>query len=557
MVLSSYMSRTIKLPYRSLQYYDGAETRYVARLTSYHDFRNTFPLVTCTNMWDFDCVDWMAKGEGVMASRQGAHMRFEDFGPFWVWGASFPTLVHHSVRFFTRHWATESFQPFRDEVATRSFVKSYSLLSSILFLTFQGGLSYRQDEEATEEGQWQKKPKLSDAQTAQIASTQEQAAQLIASMVGPAWGSLLNICRVVLLHCAALHSIQFPRFCMWWPLSLHSLVFWSFQTITALLLSHRTFESDDFRNEFGSSQVQWLHPSSLLVFSRNTMPDIAKSDISPNLDRDKMSMSFGGWTIAFVKVLALELLEIHSLEVKLWTFAFTASVRWPTLVTLSAPTSVFAYASRTSAPYLQPQDHQFAFASTKSLQVMMDGVANSSLIGLPALVIPFGSTTSSALASASLPHKQWPSSLCRPDKGVVHQGWNQLATPMEGGKLCSSVSTRLCFWDQCAMPPAEGAPMFSCFNLLNSKGASAKPLAYGSWDILSQVSTSNADVLLWYCEQPCSTKVFEHGVFLSFVDLLASCQGNGVSDEASLHRFLFVTGTLPNLAGWKKKVLAI
>ena len=116
-------------------------------------------------------------------------------------------------------------------------------------------------------------------------------------------------------------------------------------------------------------------------------------------------MSFGGWTIAFVKVLALELLEIHSLEVKLWTFAFTASVRWPTLVTLSAPTSVFAYASRTSAPYLQPQDHQFAFASTKSLQVMMDGVANSSLIGLPALVIPFGSTTSSALASASLPHK--------------------------------------------------------------------------------------------------------------------------------------------------------
>ena len=59
-----------------------------------------------------------------------------------------------------------------------------------------------------------KKPKLSDAQTAQIASTQEQAAQLIASMVGPALGFLLNICRVVLLHCAALHSIQFPRFCM-------------------------------------------------------------------------------------------------------------------------------------------------------------------------------------------------------------------------------------------------------------------------------------------------------------------------------------------------------
>ena len=65
-------------------------------------------------------------------------------------------------------------------------------------------------------------------------------------------------------------------------------------------------------------------------------------------------------------------------------------------------------------------------------------------------------------------------------KELCIKGGTKLATPMEGGKLCSAVSTRLCFWDQCAMPPAEGAPMFSCFNLLNSKGASAKPLAYGS-----------------------------------------------------------------------------
>ena len=58
------------------------------------------------------------------------------------------------------------------------------------------------------------------------------------------------------------------------------------------------------------------------------------------------------------------------------------------------------------------------------------------------------------------------------------KGGTKLAMPMEGGKLCSAVSTRLCFWDQCAMPPAEGAPMFVCFNLLNPKSG-AKPLAYG------------------------------------------------------------------------------
>ena len=45
------------------------------------------------------------------------------------------------------------------------------------------------------------------------------------------------------------------------------------------------------------------------------------------------------------------------------------------------------------------------FASIKNLLVVMDGAAYSSLIGLPALVIPSGFTTSSALAVASLPHK--------------------------------------------------------------------------------------------------------------------------------------------------------
>ncbi|CAJ1352827.1 unnamed protein product [Effrenium voratum] len=63
-------------------------------------------------------------------------------------------------------------------------------------------------------------------------------------------------------------------------------------------------------------------------------------------------------------------------------------------------------------------------------------------------------------------------------KELCIKGGTKLATPMEGGKLCSAVSTRLCFWEQCAMPPAEGSPMFVCFNLLNPK-TGAKPLAYG------------------------------------------------------------------------------
>ncbi|CAJ1390838.1 unnamed protein product [Effrenium voratum] len=64
-------------------------------------------------------------------------------------------------------------------------------------------------------------------------------------------------------------------------------------------------------------------------------------------------------------------------------------------------------------------------------------------------------------------------------KELCIKGGTKLATPMEGGKLCSAVSTRLCLWDQCAMPPAEGSPMFVCFNFLNPK-TGAKPLGYGA-----------------------------------------------------------------------------
>ena len=119
----------------------------------------------------------------------------------------------------------------------------------------------------------------------------------------------------------------------------------------------------------------------------------------------RCSTSFGGWTIASVRVLALVQLEIHSLEEKLWTFASTAGARWQMWATPFAPTSAFACASRTSALCPQPKDLQSAFASTKSLRVVMDGVASNSLTGLPALVTPSGSTTSSAWVWAFLPRK--------------------------------------------------------------------------------------------------------------------------------------------------------
>ena len=484
-------------------------------------------------MWDFDCVDWMAKGEGVIASRQGAHMRFEDFwailglrGIIFYSGSSFRPLLHPTLGY-----RVISTFP-RRSCIKYVFVNPVSHIGGSLLQA--GWRGHR------------------GGSMAQIASTQEQAAQLIASMVGLAWGSLLNICRVVLLHCAALHSIQFPRFCMWWPLSLHSLVFWSFQTITAFL-----FESDDFRNEFGSIPVQWLHPSSLLV-SRNTMPDIAKSDISPNLDRDKMfnelwwlnycfcegvgigavgNPFFGGEAVNICLHSKCEMTDIGD--------PFCSNIRVCLCLTdqCSLPPAP-------GSPICVCFNKKLAGDDGWSGQQLFDWSTSFGDTFWLYYIFCFGIGFSAPQANGRPLFAVQTKELC------IKAG-TKLATPMEGGKLCSSVSTRLCFWDQCAMPPAEGAPMFSCFNLLNSKGASAKPLAYGSWDILSQVSTSNADVLLWYCEQPCSTKVFEHGVFLSFADLLASCQGNGVSDEASLHRFLFVTGTLPNLAGWKKKVLAI
>ena len=180
----------------------------------------------------------------------------------------------------------------------------------------------------------------------------------------------------------------------------------------------------------------------------------------PTWTATRCSTSFGGWTIASVRVWALALLEIHSLEEKLWTFAATAGARWLMWATPSAPTSVFAYASRTNVPCLQPKDLQFAFASTKSLRVLMDGVASSSLTGLPALAILSGSTTSSAWVWAFPPHKpmavlfllcrrrncasrvepSWP----RPWKAASCAPWWALACASGSSVLCHQQREPLC-----------------------------------------------------------------------------------------------------------------
>ena len=163
---------------------------------------------------------------------------------------------------------------------------------------------------------------------------------------------------------------------------------------------------DFFCGSSGATSTPSVLCSLLVILVIKTTCLTSQSQTSPQiLTATRCSVSFGGWTIASVRVLASELLEIHSLEEKLWTFASTPGARWLTLATPSAPTSVFAYASLISAPYLQHLDPQFVFASTKSLLVVMDGVASSCLIGPLALVIPSGSTTSSASVSASLPHK--------------------------------------------------------------------------------------------------------------------------------------------------------
>ncbi|CAJ1399830.1 unnamed protein product [Effrenium voratum] len=62
-------------------------------------------------------------------------------------------------------------------------------------------------------------------------------------------------------------------------------------------------------------------------------------------------------------------------------------------------------------------------------------------------------------------------------KELCIKGGVRSTTPLEGGKICSALGTGLCFWEQCALPPAEGAPRFVCCNLLNPK-TGAEPFSY-------------------------------------------------------------------------------
>lgn len=55
----------------------------------------------------------------------------------------------------------------------------------------------------------------------------------------------------------------------------------------------------------------------------------------------------------------------------------------------------------------------------------------------------------------------------------------KLAPPIEDGIFCAQVSTVLCFWDQCAMPPAEGNPGFKCCGFPKKAGQNVSPMGYG------------------------------------------------------------------------------
>ncbi len=163
----------------------------------------------------------MAKGEGFMAlhvshygmtchttSPQGIlHPSSYDVGLMGITsyaGSFFRPLLNLTLG----HRVLSTFFNLSETKLLQDLLSCCSLLSSILSLIPGGNLLYA-GWRGHRGGSMVKKSL--DSQTPK-ASTQEQAAQLIASMAGPAWGSLLNICMVVLLHCAglcrlALHTI--------------------------------------------------------------------------------------------------------------------------------------------------------------------------------------------------------------------------------------------------------------------------------------------------------------------------------------------------------------
>ena len=237
---------------------------------------------------------------------------------------------------------------------------------------------------------------------------------------------------------------------------------------------------------FCGSSVATSTPSGSVQFAchpchQDNMPDIAKSDISPNLDRDKMFSElwwlnycfcegvgigavgnpfFGGEAVNICLHSRCEMTDVGD--------PFCSNIRVCLCITdqCSLPPAP-------GSPICVCFNKKLAGGDGWSGQQLFDWSTSFGDTFWLYYIFCFGIGFSAPQANGRPLFAVQVKELCI-------KGGTKLATPMEGGKLCSSVSTRLCFWDQCAMPPAEGAPMFSCFNLLNSKGASAKPLAYGS-----------------------------------------------------------------------------
>ncbi|CAL1132565.1 unnamed protein product, partial [Cladocopium goreaui] len=210
------------------------------------------------------------------------------------------------------------------------------------------------------------------------------------------------------------------------------------------------------------------------------MPDIAKSDISPNLDRDKMFNELWWLNYCFCEGVGIgavgnpfcggEAVNIclHSrCEMTDVGDPFCSNIRVCLCITDQC-----ALPPSEGSPICVCFNKKLAGGDGWSGKQLFDWSTNFGDTFWLYYIFCMG-------LGFSAPQANGRPLFAVETKELCIKGGTKLTMPMEGGKLCSMVSTRLCFWEQCALPPAEGAPMFVCFNLLNPKGSSAKPLAYG------------------------------------------------------------------------------
>ena len=136
------------------------------------------------------------------------------------------------------------------------------------------------------------------------------------------------------------------------------------------------------------------------------MPDIAKSDISPNLDRDKMFNELWWLNYCFCEGVGIGAVGNpffggEAVNICLHSKCEMTDIGDPFCSNIRVCLCLTDQCSLPPAP-----GSPICVCFNKKL-AGDDGWSGQQLfeIGLPALVIPFGSTTSSALASASLPHK--------------------------------------------------------------------------------------------------------------------------------------------------------